>query len=252
MKKLILLLLVLFPLLISANTKQDTYRQGIDSYKQAKFQMALDNFLTLEKEGVVNTELFYNIGNCYYRLNQIGLSVLYYKKSLLIKSDFKPAKKNLEYVLTVTKDKQSTHKSDYIADLLYRFYNLFSVNSLALWILVILTLTVFLINYMILHKERLAFFRYISLGALILLLSVFAMMSYYKLSGLESSQEGVVLQSMVVGYSGPGESYTRLFTIHEGMIFAVSRIEGTWAQIALPNGILGWIDVNSFQRVELK
>src|SRR5690606_28825593 len=60
-------------------------------YAQKRYDSALTGYLTLESQGFGAAGLYYNIGNCYYRLGRTGPAVYYYQKALL----HDPADKNI-------------------------------------------------------------------------------------------------------------------------------------------------------------
>jgi uncharacterized protein YgiM (DUF1202 family) len=79
----------------------------------------------------------------------------------------------------------------------------------------------------------------------------FFIISILKWQEFHNDNEAVILSTSVIGYSGPGEDFTRVFTIHEGMIFTLERDEDNWSLIKLENGLGGWIKKDTYIRIEL-
>ena len=253
MKKLIFLsLLIIFAINLFSADYDKMFKKGVDLYTKNSFKEALDTFLSIEKEGVVNAELYYNIANTYFRLNQLGYAILYYKKALKVKPAFAQAKKNLEFALSLTKDKQTYSKSSPIERKIKDIFDLISLNlsaviSLILFFLIVLVIVIMILFYK--DREKIAM-----IFTLVILLIFFAgslLVSYLKWKSYHDDKEAVLISESAIGFSGPGDNFTRVFTIHEGLCFEVVQTQGDWSLIKLNNGLGGWIRTQDLKRVKL-
>ncbi|RLC51737.1 MAG: hypothetical protein DRZ79_02330 [Candidatus Cloacimonadota bacterium] len=236
----------------SENQHDEIFRKAVTTYEQKDFSNSLQLFLGLENNGIVNADLFYNIGNCYFRLNKLGKAILYYKKALKVNSSHRAAERNLKYALTFTKDKQTIEKEDSISLFFHKLFNFFSLNLLAIILLILFLLIIFIINLIILRyreteKTVPVFFLFVFISLFVL----FAILGYLKWKHFHGENEAVLLSQSAIGYSGPNEDFTRVFTIHEGMIFTIEKTENGWSLIKLPNGLGGWIKNDNFERVKI-
>jgi tetratricopeptide (TPR) repeat protein len=257
-KTALLILIVVFFSLISLklsafSDQEEVFQRGVEAYEARNYDLALESFLFLVEEGIVNAELFHNIGNTYYRQNELGLAILNYKKGLKLQPNNRLLKNNLNYLLALTKDRQTTEETNPFLLILHRIVFALSLNSLFLLTLFIILLIVLVINTLIIYyknNERTVPLFILSLLIVLFLLS--GTVSLYRWRDYKDDSEGVLISSSTTGYSGPAEDYTNLFTIHEGMIIIVN-IEGEdWSQITLPSGVTGWIRNDSFRRVKLE
>ena len=66
---------------------------------------------------------------------------------------------------------------------------------------------------------------------------------------MNNNNEAVVVDNTVYVYSGPSDSFTRLFTIHEETVLRIQREENGWSQVSTMSGFSGWIESESFQRI---
>jgi len=254
MKKYYPLLLILLFTVTSLTASQIDimHQNAITDYNNKDYQKALDNFSQIENEGIVNADLYYNIGNCYFRLNEIGRSILYFKKALKVRSNHHAARRNLKYALTFTKDKQDSHQNSVIRSFWIKAFESFSLNFLALMTLFLFLVIIILIIFMIMHYRNREKTVPIFLTSIFLFLFViFLIISILKWQAYHNDDEGVLLSKSAIGYSGPGEDFTRVFTIHEGMIFTIERSEDNWSLIKLENGLGGWINQDTFVRVQI-
>lgn len=254
MKKYYSFLLIFFLAItaLTANQIDTIHQKAITAYNNKDYQNALENFSLIENEGIINADLYYNIANCYFRLNEIGRSILYYKKALKVRSNHQAARRNLQYALTFTKDKQNLVDNSLIRSFWLKAFDSFSINFLALMTLFLFFVIVILISFMIIYyrnREKTVpiFLTSVFLISFIILLIV----SIFKWQVFHNDDEGVLLSISAIGYSGPGEDFTRVFTIHEGMIFTIERSEDNWSLIKLENGLGGWIHKDTFVRIQL-
>lgn len=254
MKKLVIILLIIaFGLLLSGESKIDeVFQNALHEYEIKNYENALKDFLSVENEGLINADLFYNIGNCYFRLHQIGRSILYYKKALKIESDHASARKNLEFALTLTKDKQEIGSEDVIRSFWEKLFDSLSINLLAVIAIMIFGIIILLTCFMIIHyRNRERTVPIFITTVLIFFLLIFLLLGFLKWRAYHFLNEGVILTPSAIGYSGPSEDFTRVFTIHEGMIFEIEREEGNWSLVKLPNGLGGWVHKEAFELIKL-
>ena len=104
----ITLLAMLFSLTFAAlaQTTDSVFAKGNQSYMQGKYQQAMGEYLRIVKQGKVSSELYYNLGNSYFKINQNALAILYYEKALKLNPAHADARFNL---------RQANSKSDSIS-----------------------------------------------------------------------------------------------------------------------------------------
>ena len=99
-KKGVFTVLVLFAFFLSFSfvlANASVYSEAKESYKKKEYDIALQKFITMQLEDPNNLELFYNIGNCYYKLGNYDAAEKNFKKSL--ESNNKGLKANSLYNL---------------------------------------------------------------------------------------------------------------------------------------------------------
>ncbi len=231
---------------------QKTFSEAINKYQNKNYKEALKDFKKIEKTGLNDDKIFYNIGNCYFRLGKLGRAIQYYKIALKANPNNKKVKKDLKYALTLTKDKQSLDNKTMVEKTIIRIYNYFSANfaaiiSLIFFLGIILILNIIVMNY----KGREKTVPIFILIVLLIFFIGFSIISYLKWKNFHNISEGVLIISTEAGYSGPSDDFTRVFTIHEGMIFKIVKSDGDWTQIQLNNGLGGWIRNSTIGKIAL-
>jgi len=230
------------------NSPEEYLQKGVFEYQNNNFSQALDFFLLAENIGVSNPDLYYNIGNAYYMLNNKPLAIVYYKRALQQNSSHKAAQKNLEYVLALTTDSQTEEDEGLLTTVMMRGFYFFSINAL-----LVIILGLFAVFIAIIHVQ----WRFVNLDATVLrfvnFCVLFVLLFFMGVVGarlfLVNNNEGVITEQTVYVYSGPSESFTRLFTIHEGTVLKIKTEEGDWTQMTTMNGFSGWIENSTFVKV---
>jgi len=230
------------------NSPEEYLQNGVFEYQNFNFSQALDNFLLAENVGIKNPDLYYNIGNSYYMLNNKPMAIVYYKRALQQDSSHKAAQNNLNYVLDQTTDSQTDETENLLNTVMMRGFYFFSINALLIILLVLFAIFIAMIHiqwrFISLDPTVLRFVNFCVLFILLFFLGVLGARLF-----LVNDNEGVITNQTVYVYSGPSESFTRLFTIHEGTVLKIKTTEGDWTQMTTMNGFSGWIENSSFVRV---
>ena len=194
--------------------------------------------------GVRNGMLFYNIGNAYFRMNDIGRAILNYRRA----EKYIPGDRNLTLNLgTARETRQDSFEEGQSAQvmrtLLFWHYDiqpgtrsmLFGVFSLLFWGLAALRL----------------FRRVWSPGWALGLLGGVAVLFLGSLvfeSTVQASQQvGVVVASQVIARTGDGQSYEPAFSdpLHAGAEFVLLDARNDWNHVELPDGRQCWLPADS-------
>ena len=68
--------------LLGANAFDESFDQGIAAYERGDFDESIRHFETLLEQGVAEPELFFNLGNAYYRTAQLAGAIANYERAL--------------------------------------------------------------------------------------------------------------------------------------------------------------------------
>ena len=204
----------------------------------AKYESILD-------DGYESVELYYNLGNAYYRSEQLGKSIWAYANAL----DIAPRNRDVAHNLSIA-NAQIVDRIEMPRSIFFiTFYRLLkSIMTTNEWILI----GSFLILIKSIHFSgmRFGFFRgkmykmtSTVLISFIILAHIFAMDSYIDKKRKNSA---VVISNNVNAYSGPFyRSSSILFQINEGIKVDISNQQQDWVEIILIDGKKGWIPSES-------
>ena len=254
MKRLMVLFILIMIVVVGLKAEnellKDRYKKAITAYNTKNFEKALNHFKFIENQSVKQADLFYNIGNCYYRLNNLGYAVLYYKRALRLDPLHEQAKKNLKLMYSLREDKTVEKDKSFIVKTAHNIYRKISINLIAVLLLVDFALIVILIDIIIIRfRNRDKSTPVLFITIFLVLFVAFAIVGYTKWNSYANNNEAVIVAKTAIAYSGPAEDYQRKFTIHQGMDFKIVKKLDQWCQIKLRNGWSGWIKSSLFKKV---
>jgi hypothetical protein len=243
-----LVLLLLFAFAFAAVSMQAANNPAKAS--SAIPQSTIDKLLQAEKAGISNADLYNQLGLYYQRQGRTGKAVLCFLRALRLNSSHAAARNNLNYVINLTQDRELYSRPTFLPALFQQVFNFFSLNSLAVIVLILLLLTV-LCGHWLLHlpngQDKAVPVMWLVILGFVLLLGLSMLGLKYR--GYLNTNKAVLMETSAESYSGPGPEYGKLFTIHEGLIVHINRQDKDWALITLPNGGAGWIPAAFLMRV---
>jgi tetratricopeptide (TPR) repeat protein len=221
----------------NTDTRHQTFFKANESYLNGDIPAALALYTQLLNQDLENGTLFYNIGNCYFRLQQIGLAIAFYKAALLFTPREEDLIENLRYVRTLTKDQIEENRS---YRLFWFFYNKASRVELAV-LAFIFSILFWLI--LIFRRFKESFFLSRGVAVVFFVLALFTLFSlYFKPHHFDTFNEGVITASMASVYSANSDTATRLFDINEGAEVKIKDdSQEHWVRIYIEQNKQGWV-----------
>jgi tetratricopeptide (TPR) repeat protein len=214
------------------------FQKGNESYEAGNFDQAIEQYQKILDLGIKNSKVFYNLGNAYFRKNQLGMAILNYRKALALEPRDEDSMANLAFAKLFTLDKIEQQKIDPLSNLAHWFVNLWSTDELTIFASLSYCLSIVFGILILFTRKRRAW-----LLGLSIMLFIFVVSSSSLATKLhfDSAKNGVLIASQAEVRSGPGGDYTLQFTGHEGLEFQINEQAEGWYRISLPNGVKGWI-----------
>ncbi|MDC1107032.1 tetratricopeptide repeat protein [Prolixibacteraceae bacterium] len=252
MKKIIVLTLaIVFSLSLLAQTPEIQFENANDLYKKGEFQKALTKYQEIEKEGYMQSDLLFNIGNSYYKLSDFTHAILYYEKALL--QD--PSNKNIAYNLKMANqyivDKVEPIQTVLVIKVKNKIIQM--LNSTQWSYLSIVLFTVFLLGLalLLIYGESV---KSKKLGLTISIFSIILCISSVVIARDQYLRETLHLEAIITKPSvtvkgAPSKTGIKLFIIHEGIKIQITdSIEG-WKEVKIPDGNTGWVPNETMERI---
>ena len=240
------LLMLLLPLGAQAVTKAE----ADSAYAQGHYQQAINDYQALLKQGA-SADLYYNLGNAYYRSENITQAVLNYERALLLSPGDRDIRFNLQLARSKTIDKIVPESEMFFITWYHALVNLMSVDGWARTAIFSLALVIVLSLVYLFSQpvwlRKIGFFGGITLLVVFVLANVFA--SQQKQS-LIHRKGAIVMSPSVTVKSTPAANGTDLFILHEGT--KVTITDGSmrdWKEIRLADGKEGWIESKKIELI---
>ena len=209
---------------------QGYYRQAIAAYEQ------------LIAAGIHNAKLYYNLGNAYFRLNDLGHAILHYRRGLRLEPGNRQLQANLNYARSRRLDQIDVSSERQHAFLPQLFFWSDDLSVPTQWSLALAAYGLaWGCAFAHLVWRRAALLWGLAGAAFCCLL--LASSSWLTQSQYTTRPAGVIMAEEVVVRKGNGESYTPQLPqpLHAGTEFVVLEARGSWLAIQLDNGTNGWI-----------
>ena len=245
-KATVLLLLLFLPLSGHAVTKAE----ADSAYIRGQYQQAIKDYEMLLKQGA-SADLYYNLGNAYYRSENITRAVLNYERALLLSPGDRDIRFNLQIARAKTIDKIVPESEMFFFTWYRSLVSLMSVDAWAWTALIALALLIVLL-LVYLFSERIWLRKVGFFGGFVLLI-LFALSNLFawqQKQDLLFRKGAIVISPSVTVKSTPAKNGTELFILHEGT--KVSITDGTmkgWMGIRIADGKEGWIESNMIEEI---
>ncbi|MBR0167009.1 MAG: BatD family protein [Prevotella sp.] len=245
------MVLMLTICLTSATTSLAVTKVEADSaYARGEYQQAIKDYEALLKQGA-SADLYYNLGNAYYRTENITRAVLNYERALLLSPGDRDIRFNLQIAQSKTIDKIVPESEMFFFTWYRSLVNLMSVDgwartSLVSLALVIILLLVYLFSDRI-WLRKIGFFGGFVLLVLFILSNVFA---WQQKQNFLYRKGAIVIAPSVTVKSTPASNGTDLFVLHEGTKVTITdgSMKG-WKEIRIADGKEGWLESKQLEEI---
>lgn len=244
MKRSIIILILLWVSFCSfGNTKQDsTLIIANQQYNAGNFHEAIQNYTTLINSNIESAQLYYNLGNTYYKIDDLASAILFYEKA----KKLNPNDEDVNYNLGIA-NSRIVDNIDSVPQIIFKrwwnqFYNMFSVNLWAKVAIGLFIITLVFAAIYLLARTRFIKKLFFSLGILFILFSITSyFVSYQKYYYTDTHKEAILFAPTITVKSSPNRNSVDLFVIHEGTKIYILDKVGEWIEVRIANGSVGWL-----------
>jgi tetratricopeptide (TPR) repeat protein len=212
------------------------------AYDKADYTNAIESYQKILNQGLESGELRYNLGNCYHRTNQVGLSILNYEKALKVMPGNEDVLFNLAIVNEMKKDKFEDIPTVSFGNLLTSLNNVISFEFWA-----ILSTLLILISgglFMISKKNKSSKFLKLSYPVLAIGL-VLGLISIQQKNSVLETKSGIVIYNQSNILSEPNANSIILLEVNEGSKLNIIGKDGNWLNVSTPANDKGWIEIEN-------
>lgn len=240
------MLMALVSLSASATTKENADAE----YKRGNYQQAIKDYEELLKQGV-NADLYYNLGNAYYRTDNVTQAILAYERALMLSPGDDDIRFNLQFATSKTIDKITPESEMFFVTWYHSLVNFTSVDNWAVMaiasiVLVLLLVLMFLFGPNVLLR-KIGFYGGCLFFALFVLCNFFAYQQKYN---LQNRTAAIVIAPSVTVKKTPANGSSDVFVIHEGTkVDITDKGLKDWRGIRLADGREGWLQTRQIEEI---
>ncbi len=213
------------------------------AYVRGDYLTAIDIYQTVMDTEGISATLCMNIGNSYFKLDEIALAILWYERAYLLDPSDDDVKFNLELARTRTVDKVTPKNQLFIVVWYRNLVAALDVNTWAVLTLLFLFISsglfaLFFLSGKVSIKKISFVFGFVFF--------VFSILSFIfastQRSNILNRDTAIIVSPSVTVKSTPSDSGTDLFIIHEGRkVDILDNSMKEWVEIRLEDGNTGWV-----------
>ncbi|NND15021.1 MAG: tetratricopeptide repeat protein [Eudoraea sp.] len=227
---------------IAYGQHEDLFDKGVQAYNDGKYSEAIGYYEEVIKAGVHSEALYFNLGNCYYKLNQTAPSIYYYEKALLLDPDDSEINNNLAFAKQMTLDAIEELPQTGLAKISSSITNAMTYEQWGMGSIVFIFLAVFtFILYYFLSNSNYKRIALVGSMVSVLLGVIFFSFAYSGQQSYHSDQPAIVFAEKIIVRSEPNRRSEAVFELHEGTKVQVLDKLEDWQKIQLINGQEGWL-----------
>ena len=249
--RIILFLLFLISFANASESIDTTFKKANDLYNKGDYEQALQSFESIVNQGNASADLYFNIGNCYYKLGKVAPSIYNYEKALLLNPDDEAIQTNLSFAQKMAIDDIKVLPEVGFKKMVKEFTSTFHYDTWA-WIAVsiaFLSLLSFLGYYfgntVLLKRTFFSLFLLFLVGIGVTVFSAFLQKNFDA-----NYNPAIVFAEATTLKAEPKNSSEDVVTLHEGTKVFVLEELGNWKQVELTDKTKAWIDKEAIKEVK--
>jgi len=239
--RLIVCVLILSPAFAQADAE---FAKANQAYAQGQFKVAISGYESLIRAGQSSANVFYDLGNAYFRTGDFGRAILNYERALALERHHPEATANLQIA------RDEAHALEIQPGWAERYLQFGSVNQYSIAAAIAFWLGIFAVVGMVFARRRSS--RRMLLFVCCLLMLAVALCAIYTLErGSKGAALAIVTGKDVQARLATADTANSVLALPAGSEIKILSTRGDWIYAALPNNLRGWISAKNAQRVRL-
>jgi tetratricopeptide (TPR) repeat protein len=250
MKKILFLLLILANNVI-AQDEQKIFESANEMYKQQNYEKAIEIYKNIESLELVSSELYFNLGNAHYKLNEVGPAIFYYEKALQLDPDNEDVKNNLVFAQRLALDNIEELPKTFFQKLNANYLQKLTYNEWAILAVIFSFLgSLFFLLFYFAFKPGIKRFYFTSSSISFILLIITFIITVNQYRFIKKNKVAIVFAEETEVRNAPTLNSEEVFNLHEGTKVLVLDSVDNWKKIKLADGKIGWIIANEIKLLD--
>lgn len=221
-----------------------SFAKANQEFAQGHFKEAISSYEGLVHAGQWSANLFYDLGNAYFRTGDFGRAILNYERALALERHHPEAKANLQ----IARDEARALELQQSRP--ERYLQFASVNQYSITAAIAFWLAIFGVLSLIFARRKSA-----TLIAMLIFCFLVSAVSIYAAYALELGSNGsalaIVTGKEVQARLATADTANSVLALPPGSEIKILSTRGDWVYAALPNDLRGWIPAKDAQQVRL-
>lgn len=232
-------------------TNEQIWDEANTAYVNANYRHAIELYHSIEERGVASAKLYYNMGNAYFKTDNMGRAILYYNKALRLAPGDQDIRYNLDVANSYTKDRIQVVPELFLTRWIRTARQMISGNAWAVLSLVFFAVMLFAVMVYLLVQSLL--FRKIGFFAAIVSLLMFVVTTSFAVAERRqatSPSEAIVMSASESVKAAPEKGATDMFVLHEGTKVRVGDRVESWIEVTIADGNKGWLEERAIEMID--
>lgn len=237
-----LILVLSTPDLVAQESSYSAFQEANAAYNEANYEKAAALYEQILDAGLHSAEVYYNLGNAYYRLNRVAETIYYYEKAKQLAPEDQDIQMNSAFAQNMTIDAIEPLPQSQLAQLKSKLFTLLTTEGWSklslsfLWLFALLFL-----GYLFTRSPQFKRpFFFSSLASMFLFIGTFAI-TFAKDTQAKQTQYAILFSKQIDTWSEPNQQGDLLFILHEGVKVQLLDSLAEWQKIRIANGSEGWL-----------
>jgi len=236
---------------LSFSQQNDIFIVANEKYNSSDFVGSIEKYNELLIKGFHSPELYFNLGNAYYKLDSLANSIYYYEKALKLDPNDIDTLNNLAYTQNMLIDKIDVLPSNQLSNILINISNFLSINQWLSFGIISIYIFLILFIFYFLKRDSNSKKNYFTFSSILFCISiVFIVTGVTKFENQKSNTEAIIFDKKIDFRTEPNYRSDVQFNLHEGTKVKLKEELGDWVLVELSNGASGWVELNSIKKID--
>lgn len=233
-----------------AQTPDDAFKRGNDLYRAGEYKEAAQEYESIIKQGYGSAEVYFNLGNACYRMENLAQAILAYERAARLKPNDPDIQHNLRLLNLKTIDRIEPVPELFLIQWMRSVSSLASTETvrtifIVSWILLFGSLASM---YFFVQRQAVRAFRIVLMVSFVVVVFSGAMLGLQALRS-KAPEQAVITAQTITAKSSPDEKSVDAFVVHEGLKVRLTDSVGDWVKITLADGKVGWILASDCEKI---
>lgn len=252
MKKVLSLIIVIafIPLIMLADSAKTLFDRANEYYAKGDYQNTINLCDSLLKNNVESAAIYYNLGNAWFKLDDIPKAIFYYEKAKKIEPNNEDIIYNLQLANTKIADRIEPVPEIFLKKWWKNLVVYFNEQQ---WTYINITFFVVFFTFVVIFfitkngRVKKSAFPLLVIFLIFSLVSGFIGYRSYKIKTTHNT--GVIFTPTVNVKSAPDDGSSTLFILHQGSKVNIIEESSSWGKIKIANGSEGWVLKADFEKI---